>query len=57
LPERVGSSEGLGLDGEWLLTLRMMPCIDPFVETLGLEPLKGTDRGPARTNCCLCVFG
>ena len=57
MPERVGSSEGLGLDDERLRMLLLMPWFDPFVKTLGLEPLKGTDRGPARTNCCLCVFG
>ena len=40
LPERVGSSEGLGLDGERLLMRPMMRRATLFVKALGLEPLR-----------------
>ena len=50
MPERVGSSEGLGLDDERLRMRLMMPWVDPLVKTLGLEPLKGADVDQARTN-------
>jgi len=59
MPERVGSSEGLGLDGERLLMRPMMRRATLFVKALGLEPLRApalAGHGRVAWSLCLCVY-